>query len=160
MIRVTATAISVAILLLTPLLLAQEERAKSPDEKAIDALIADWLSAHNKGDAKNLSRFYAPDADLVGIDGRVVKGRNTIRTMYAKVFEQLPGNKATIALTSRRFVSPDIVIDDGTWKVTGVLPKGVPSKGRYTTVFKKQNGTWQILCDRTMVPVSQTADKQ
>ena len=140
--------------------MAREEKAKSPEGKAIDALIAKWIVAHNKGNANALSKFYAPDADVVGIDGRIVKGRNAIRTMYAKVFAQLPGNKATISLTSRRFVSLDIVIDDGTWKVTGVLPKGAPSKGRYTTIFKKRNGEWQILCDRTMVPVSQTADKQ
>ncbi len=154
--RVTVIGLAV---FLAPLLLA-EDKAKSPDEKAIDALIAGWIAAHNKGDAKALSKFYAPDADVVGIDGRIVKGRDAISTLYAKVFAQLPGNKATISLTSRRFVSPDIDIDDGTWKVTGILPKGAPSKGRYTTIFKKRNGKWQILCDRTMVPVSQTAVQQ
>ena len=160
MIRVTGTAIGLVLLFISPLNSAPEGEAKSPDEKAVDALIADWIATHDKGDAEALSKFYAPDADFVGIDGQMVKSRNTIRIMYAKVFAQLAGNKATISLTSRRFVSPDIVIDDGTWKVTGVLPKGAPSEGRYTTVFKKRDGRWQILCARSMVPASQTAVKQ
>lgn len=158
MMRVTA--IALVLLFHPPLLCAREGKAKSPDEKAIDALIAGWIAAHDKGDANALSMFYAPDADFVGIDGQMVKGRDSIRIMYANVFAQLAGNKAVISLTSRRFVSPDTVVDDGTWRVTGVLPKGAPSKGRYTTVFTKRNGNWKILCARSMVPATLTAVKQ
>ncbi len=115
-------------------------------------------SSHNRGDAEDLVKFYAVDADFVGIDGQVIEGREAIVAMYARAFAQLPGNKAKICLSSRRFLSEDTVIDDGTWEVTGVLPEGAPAKGRYTTIFNKhEDGKWRITCARSMVPVIQTA---
>ena len=123
------------------------------DETAVDALVADWIAAHNNGDAEALAEFYAPDADFVGIDGQVVSGRDAVVAMYAEVFAGRPGNQASVSLDSRRFVSPETCIDDGTWEVTGFLPAGSPTEGRYTTVFRKQAGRWRILCARTMVPV-------
>jgi hypothetical protein len=63
-----------------------------------------------------------------------------IVAMYTNVFSQLQGNKAKVSLTARRWLAPNIVIDDGTWKVLGTLPEGAPTSGRYTTIFRKQNG--------------------
>ncbi len=136
---------------------ADKQKEQSADGKAIDALVENWVAAHDKGDAQALGKLYAADADFVGIDGTVIKGRDVIVALYTNVFAQLQGNKAKVSLTSRRWLAPNIVIDDGTWKVLGVLPKGAPTSGRYTTVFRKQNGQWQILCGRTMVPATQTA---
>ena len=157
MTRVAAGVTVVAVFLLTFGIALAAQNDKSTDEKAVSALIESWLAAHNQGDARALAGFYAEDADFVGIDGQVVKGRDAVVAMYANVFAQLPGNKAKISLSSRRFITPDTVVDDGKWEVIGVLPKGAPTKGRYTTILKKQDGKWRILCARTMVPVTQTA---
>ena len=72
--------------------------------------------------------------------------------MYAAIFAANAGNQAKITLNSRRFVTPNVAIDDGTWEVVGDLPKGAPKKGRYTTVLRKRGGKWLIDCSRSFVP--------
>ena len=135
----------------------QQDQTKSADENAIDVLIEAWLSAHNSGNAEAFNNLYAADADFIGIDGQVVKGRDAIVGMYAQIFSQLPGNKANIALDSRQFIASEIVIDDGTWEVIGFVPDGAPTKGRYTTIFRKEDDEWRIVSARSMVPVTLTA---
>ncbi len=127
------------------------------DVSAIDALMDAWTAANDRGDATAISALYAVDADLVLINGNLVVGRESIEAMYQTAFEQLPGNKARVVRESRRLLANDIVVDDGTWEVIGVLPEGAPSSGRSTTVFQKHAGQWLIQCVRIMVPVVQTA---
>ena len=127
------------------------------DVSAIDALMNAWTAANDRGDAKAISALYAVDADLVMINGHLVVGRDSIEAMYQTAFEQLPGNKARIVRESRRLLADDIIVDDGTWEVIGVLPEGAPSSGRSTTIFQRNDGQWLIQCVRIMVPVVQTA---
>ena len=150
--RVTTIVTTTAVLLTAALVSAWQPKRNAADERALNKLVEDWIVAHDKGDAQALAKFYARDADSVGIDGQVVKGRDAIMKMYAQVFTQNSGNKAKVSLSSRRFIKPDIVVDDGTWEVIGVLPEGSPTKGRYTSILRKQDGNWQVLCSRTMVP--------
>ena len=127
------------------------------DVSAIDALMNAWNAANDRGDAKAISALYAVDADLVLINGNLVVGRESIEAMYQTAFEQLPGNKARVVRESRRLLGDDIIVDDGTWEVIGVLPEGAPSSGRSTTIFQRHDGQWLIQCVRIMVPVVQTA---
>ena len=151
--RVTTIVTALAAILFTTALgLAWQTEGAATDEKSLDQLVQDWIAAHNRGDAKALAKFYDRDADFIGIDGRVVKGRDAIVKMYAEVFTRRPGNKARVSLSSRRFIKADVVIDDGIWEVKGVLPKGSPTKGRYTAILRKHDGKWRIVSDRTMVP--------
>ncbi len=129
----------------------------SSDNKAIDTLVENWIAAHNSGDAEALVDLYAADADFIGIDGQVISGREAVVGMYAEVFRHLPGNKAQVSVNFRRFVTPDVVVEDASWEVIGILPEGAPSKGISTTVFKKEDGRWCIQCARSMVPVTRTA---
>ena len=127
------------------------------DIRAIDQLIDRWIDAHNRGDAEALAEFYAADADLVLINGQSIKGRDAIVAMYDEAIRQLPGNKTSIEVITRQFVSDNVVIDDASWQVIGFLPEGAPSAGLSTTVFKKDDDRWLIQCARVMVPVEQTA---
>ena len=127
------------------------------DVSAIDALMDAWIAANDHGDAKAISALYAVDADLVLINGHRVAGRDGIEAMYQIAFEQLPGNKARVVRESRRLIGDDIIVDDGTWEVIGVLAEGAPSSGRSTTIFQRHDGQWLIQCVRIMVPVVQTA---
>ena len=130
---------------------------KSADEAEIDALIENWIAAHDSGNAEALAKFYTADADFIGIDGQLINGRDAVVGMYAEVFRHLPGNKANVSVNSRRFIASDILVEDASWEVIGFLPEGAPSKGLSTTVFKKHEGQWCIQCVRTMVPVTMTA---
>ena len=127
------------------------------DVSAIDALMDAWIAANDHGDAKAISALYAVDADLVLINGHRVAGRDGIEAMYQIAFEQLPGNKARVVRESRRLIGDDIIVDDGTWEVIGVLAEGAPSSGRSTTIFQRHDGEWLIQCVRIMVPVVQTS---
>ncbi len=127
------------------------------DASAMDAIMDAWIAAYERGDAQAISALYAPDADVVLINGQRITGRDAIEAMYQSAFEQLPGTKARIVPRSRRLLADDVVIDDTTWEVIGVLPDGAPSSGWSTTVFQKCDGQWMIQCVRTMVPVAQTA---
>ena len=146
-----STFAAIVVALTTALASAAPDKKPSADE-ALDELMKQWIAAHDQGDAQALAKFYVADANAIGIDGRMIKGREAIVKMYAAIFAATAGNKAKITLTSRRFVTADVAIDDGTWEVMGDLPEGAPKKGRYTTVLSKRDGKWRIDCSRSFVP--------
>lgn len=127
------------------------------DAAAIGSLMNAWAEAYEQGDATAIAAVYAPDADVVLINGQRVAGRDGIEAMYRAAFERLPGNKTKVISETRQVLGNDLVIDDGTWAVIGVLPEGAPASGRSTTILKRYDEQWLIQCVRTMVPVARTA---
>jgi len=60
---------------------------------------------------------------------------------------------------SRKFLTPDIVIEDGKWEETGHKEVGLPKKGFYTAILVKRNGKWLVVHDRGYVPASRAEEK-
>jgi uncharacterized protein (TIGR02246 family) len=104
---------------------------------------ASFIAAYNRGDAKAVAAFWAPDAIYVDDDGHEYSGRTAIEKLYEKTFEVQKGAKLAIHVTSSKAVSPDVLLNEGVTEVT--LPGGGPPVAeRFSAVLVKQGGEWLL----------------
>jgi uncharacterized protein (TIGR02246 family) len=101
----------------------------------------EFIAAFNKGDAKAVAAFWAPDGTYVDQVGREYKGRAAIQKLYEKVFPEQKGAKLAIYVLSAKMLSPDVGIEDG---ITEVTPAegGPGSTARFSAVVVKKDGEW------------------
>jgi len=101
----------------------------------------DFIAAFNKGDAKAVAAFWAPEATYVDQVGNEYKGRPAIEKLYTKLFAGAKGSKLAIHVTSVKQVTPDVGIEEG---ITEVRPAdgGPVSVARFTAVLVKKDGVW------------------
>src|SRR4051812_19253841 len=104
----------------------------SGDTKALDAYLEAWDAAYNAHDATALSALYAEDADQVLVKGERFKGRTAIEKAHDDNFSKNPSIKVKNVAVSRRFVGPDLVVEDGRWETSGHTDKSLAPKGLYT----------------------------
>jgi uncharacterized protein (TIGR02246 family) len=126
---------------------AKQPEGNTKDKAAIQKQGAAFAEAFDKGDAKAVAAFWAPDGDYIDQTGLALKGRAAIEKVLAGMFAENKGMKVRIDGDSLRFVTPDVAVEDGT---TEVFPPGggAPSKARYTNVLVKKDGTWLLGCVR------------
>ena len=98
-----------------------------------------------------MAAFYTADADVMTPEGDLLKGRKAIEESYQKLFADAKGAKLFIRITSLRFASPTIALEDGLTEVR--IPGAPPSAARYTVVYTKQDGEWYIESVREAIPV-------
>jgi uncharacterized protein (TIGR02246 family) len=134
--------------------LAWADQGTADDAKGLDANLAAWVAAFNAHDAKGVAATYAEDADMVVASGERMKGQASIEKGNAEFFAKNPKVQVRLSVLSRRFLKPDVVVEDGAWEESGHTEAGLPTRGLYTTVLVKQQGKWLAVCDRGMVPVS------
>src|SRR5215468_1775858 len=79
-----------------------------PEDKDVKGRRAAFIAAFNKGDAKAVAAFYAPDATYVDQDGREYKGREAIEQLYEKTFAAHKGAKLAVHPTGSKLLSPDV----------------------------------------------------
>lgn len=142
---------------------AAEEAPAQDDEAAIRSLADRYVSGWANGDAVAIASLYASDGDLVGVEGRVHKGRSEVEGRLAEDFEAIfNGTQISITTDSVRFLEPGVAITDGSFEVTGITgPDGAaadPLKGLYSNVVVKEGGEWALKSVRPMVP--QTAPSE
>ena len=111
------------------------------DEKAIQAVASVFTRAYDAGDANAVAALYTEDAELMDEFGDVVEGRAALHDFYARMFQERPGTKITVVMTSLRFLGPDVAKEIGQTQVT---PSGgePTSVCRYTVLYVKQKGNW------------------
>jgi len=113
--------------------------------------------AWNGRNADALADLFTEDGDFRYWTGRRVEGRETIRESYARHhFPAMPEDwRHATQLLTYRFVSPDVVIADGTADITGT--KGEEKEPftlhlLFTCLTVKEGGQWKIAAIRLMVP--------
>jgi uncharacterized protein (TIGR02246 family) len=121
--------------------LAQAE--SNPQEAAIFKSAEAFVDAFHKGDAKAVAAFWTADGDYVDQTGKHLKGRQAIEEAFHNFFSENKGMKLRINVTSLRFVTPELAIEDGTTET--LPPNGAPpSRTRYTNVHVKKGGQWSL----------------
>ncbi len=135
-------------LLMTTLLLSQSAPAQQtpaqPDNAAADlqATIDQYNQAYNAGAIDQVMSHWAENADFVDINGRFHEGRELISALFRRGFADNPGRTIQFESLSRKFLAPEVVVDDGILELTSA--DGEKNRGRYTVVWTRMGGKWLI----------------
>jgi uncharacterized protein (TIGR02246 family) len=123
--------------------MAEDSKSNPKEAEAIAKQAEAFVAAFDKGDAKALAAFWAPDGDYTDQSGKRLVGREAIEKAFEGLFSEAKGLKVGINSLSLRFVTPEVAVEDG---VTEVYPPGgqPPSRARYTIVHVKKDGQWLL----------------
>jgi uncharacterized protein (TIGR02246 family) len=122
---------------------AQNSPAKVDTSSAeLQAVIEKYVAAYNMGAVEPVMAFWAENSDFVDIRGRFHEGRDLIAALFRRGFAANPGRKVEFKSAARKFLAPDVAMDDGVLHLTGA--DGEKHSGRYTVVWTKINGKWLI----------------
>jgi uncharacterized protein (TIGR02246 family) len=126
-----------------------ESTGNAKDEDGIRKVLADFIAAWNKHDAKAFSMVFAEDADYTNVRGTGAHGRTEIEKAHAPAFAtRFKDTHQTITDTKIRFIAPDVAAVDARWEMTGA--KGSDSqdiplrKGLLNFVMTRTSGQWFI----------------
>lgn len=127
--------------------------SQTEDELTIRSMVDQAILRLNRGDVTAFEDFWDEDADYVGVDGRLTKGRAQIQSLFREMAKGAGRQTATIEQI--RFITPELATVDGSWTVTGARDasgKELPViKGRGFELVQKKNGRWSFIATREMV---------
>jgi uncharacterized protein (TIGR02246 family) len=127
------------------------------DEDAIKHTWSRFSNAWQRGDVREVTAVFDPDGDhrMLAGGGRVVQGRPELERAFTRAFahrSRTSQRTLQCALTSVRFLQPDLAIVDGTLtfgpreQVDGQpLPAG---EEPFTAVMRRQDEGWSIAACR------------
>jgi uncharacterized protein (TIGR02246 family) len=141
---VRIAAVGVVCLIMTQSTAAQNRAA---DESSVRALVARYMDAREKRDARALEALFTDDADQVTTGGEWRRGRqNLVRGAQASS-ERNPGARRII-VEAVRFVAPDVALADGRYEID--------ARRNWTTlVLTRGADGWRIAAIRNMAPTTQ-----
>jgi uncharacterized protein (TIGR02246 family) len=119
------------------------------EEQAIRQALAAYTDAINKADLDALMSLWASRAEYIDEKGTVTKGRTAIRELFKRHLSGLKGAKIAFNVTSIRELTPLVVLQDGTSKLT--LADGTIDEGRFAAVWSKKDGKWLLHSVRDLV---------
>jgi uncharacterized protein (TIGR02246 family) len=119
------------------------------DEQGIRKVLADFIEAWNKHDAKAFSMVFAEDADFTNVGGKSAHGRLEVEKFHAPAFAtKFKDTNQKITETKIRFIKSDVAAVDARWEMTGAKDAEgqdrPPRKGLLNFVMTKEDGTWLI----------------
>ena len=122
--------------------------AHSPE--GVHAAIED---AFNRGDLDAFVATFEEDATAIApLDGKIVRGRNEIRSATAPIFALKPDVRIKVV---GKVQGDGLALTFARWALQGVDPEGNPveQEGRGTIVSRRQpDGSWQIALENPLSP--------
>jgi len=128
------------------------------DEKAIKAVIQEFLDARDANDPKRLSAVLTADADQQQTSGERRSGRDAV-IKGSLTTQQSTGGKRTIAVDSIRFMAGDVALADGRYDSVG-RADGSDLHMLTSIVLRREGGAWKIAAIRNMVPNGEGAGRR
>jgi uncharacterized protein (TIGR02246 family) len=129
---------------------ARSQKDNAEAEAALLKKAESFVACFHKADAKGLAAHWTSDGDYTLQTGKTLKGRTAIEKAFQEFFAEHTDYKLRIDISSMRFVTPDVCIEDRTASV--LPPDGAPpSRARYTNVHVKRNGGWYLSSVRDAV---------
>jgi uncharacterized protein (TIGR02246 family) len=114
------------------------------DDLAIHNAIAAVEAGWNAGDGSRFAAPFAEDADYVIVDGRYIKGRQTIAQGHQQIFDTIYRNTYNVAIVQRiRFLGDDVAVVHVEWQLTFQQDPAAHTS-MSTMVMTKANGAWSI----------------
>ncbi len=126
---------------------------RAADEKAIKAVIQEFLDARDANDAQRVSAVLTADADQQQTSGERRRGREAV-VKGSLSTQQSTGGKRTIAVDSVRFMAADVALADGRYDSVG-RADGSDLHMLTSIVLRREGGVWKIAAIRNMRPSTQ-----
>jgi uncharacterized protein (TIGR02246 family) len=126
---------------------------RAADEKAIKAVIQEFLDARAANDPKRVSAVLTADADQQQTSGERRRGRDAV-VKGSLSTQQSSGGKRTIAVDSIRFIAADVALADGRYDSVG-RADGSDLHMLTSIVLRHEGGAWKIAAIRNMRPSTQ-----
>lgn len=118
------------------------------DEAAVRDVVAKYVDARDRRDAKAAAGLFAADADQLVSTGEWRRGRDEV-ARGSMASSQANAGRRTIAVETVRFVAPAVAIADGRYEIAG----GAESRKMWTTIVVTRGpGGWKIAAIRNMLP--------
>lgn len=119
------------------------------EEEGIRKVLADFVEAWNRHDAKAFSMVFAEDTDFTNVRGMSAHGRAEVEKFHAPRFATtFKDTHQKMTETKIRFIKPDVAAVDARWEMTGAKnPEGqdLPlRKGLLNFVMTKEGDMWFI----------------
>src|ERR1044071_8147489 len=140
--RFTQLALVIAIGIASPFsVLAQ---AKAKDEQAIRKILSDFAATWNANDMGAFGQLFAPDADLVDITGKLLKGRSEIQAYHSDLTARLyKGSRLVWIPADIRFLKRDVALAHVSTEIS--FNEGKDKRTSFAlVVLTKQGGRWSI----------------
>jgi uncharacterized protein (TIGR02246 family) len=138
----------------TSRLWGQPPADQSANEAAIRKMVASYVQAFNKHDAKALADLWSPDAVYLNRStGEEVVGRPAIAEQFKALFKEQPQLKLEVNADSIQFISPNVAVERG--RTRFLAPNAEPEEIDYTAIDVKRDGQW--LLDRVTDKAKQIA---
>jgi uncharacterized protein (TIGR02246 family) len=132
------------------LLLAQSPPAADADRTAIREIVKEYVDAREKQDPKAVEALFTSDADQLVSSGEWRKGRPAVVKGTLNSSKQT-GGKRTITVESIRFLTPDVALADGRYRLAQLA--GNTQRDMWTTLLLTRSaGVWRISAIRNMLP--------
>jgi uncharacterized protein (TIGR02246 family) len=150
--------------LITAVLVSQaataQQAAVPTDSGAAElaATIDQYAADYNAGDLDRVMSHWAENADFVDIRSRFHEGRDLISALFRRGFADNPGRTIRFESVSRKFLAPDVAVDDGILELTAA--DGEKNRGRYTVVWTKVDGKWLIRSARDIPLAEEEATEE
>ena len=123
------------------------------DDKAIKAVIQEFLDARDANDPKRLSAVLTTDADQQQTSGERRSGRDAVIKGSLST-QQSTGGKRTIVVDSIHFIAADVALADGRYDSVG-RADGSDLHMLTSIVLRREGGAWKIATIRNMLPNKQ-----
>lgn len=118
------------------------------EETAIREAGKAWLAAEIAKDVPKIATFYAKDAIEMASNMPMIQGRDAIQQWYAAWLTPDGVSMTFETADVEVAASGDMAIERGTYRFTQGSPRGITEDvGKYVTVWKKVDGTWQVAID-------------
>jgi len=133
-------------------------RSDLVNDAAIRKLYVEFAAAWDAHDAKKMASFWTLDGDVTEPDGMVAKGRDEVEKHFAGE-QEAAFKDSTLKLTidSVWFITAEVAMVDGSYMVLNALdPNGQPlppRKGLVSAVLLREDGTWRVAANRSMIPI-------
>lgn len=127
---------------------------KEEDERTIRGIVDQAVARINSGDVSAFDDFWDENADYVGADGTLIKGKAQMKELFRMMAKSRTGQQ-TASVEQIRFITPELATVDGLWTVTGARDaegkEFPPIKGRGFELVQKRDGRWRFIATREMV---------
>jgi uncharacterized protein (TIGR02246 family) len=101
-----------------------------------------YVEAFEKGDTEALAALFTEDAQYGTDSGEIIAGRELIQSRAGDFFEKSKNSKLKITVEAARFLTPDVLVENG-FAVT-VVDKAEPGTTIYRATHVKLDDAWLI----------------